>query len=313
MNLKISIKILLVIFFIKLNLITVSLGSNNYIVAKVGNEIITSLDVENEIITILVTNKSEINQDSINKTKSIAMKGLVRTLIKKNEIKRYKIDKYNKKDLSDYIDKVAKNLGTNKSGLKEIFKKNGISYKKYITKYETEFLWNTLIFQVYKNQIIINAVEVENELNQRISNPKKLIEYDLSEIEIENTLENKKKIKEIYETIINQGFVNAVKKFSISSSLSNNGKVGVISSNSLSEIYLNKLKDLNVGDVTKPIVTSESIFIIKINNLITKKEENLDPEKVKNLIISKTKEDKLKLFSRSHYSNLENTTLVNFL
>ena len=65
--------------------------------------------------------------------------------------------------------------------------------------------------------------------------------------------------------------------------------------------------------MTKPIVNSDSIFILKINNLIQQKVENLDPEKIKDLILRKKKEEKLELFSRSHFSNLENTTLVNFL
>ena len=65
--------------------------------------------------------------------------------------------------------------------------------------------------------------------------------------------------------------------------------------------------------MTKPIVNSDSIFILKINNLIKQKVENLDPEKIKDLILRKKKEEKLELFSRSHFSNLENTTLVNFL
>ena len=313
MSIKISIKLLLTIFLIKLCLTNIILANNNYIVAKVGSEIITNLDVENEIITILLTNKAPINQKSINQTKPIAIKELIRTLIKKNEIKKFKIDKYNKKDLNNYLDKIAQRLETNKNGLKNIFKSNGISYDKFIDKYETEFLWNTLIFQIYKNQININAIEIENEVNKRINNPDTLIEYDLSEIEIKNSPDDIEKINEVYGVIKNQGFTSAVEKYSISNSAPNNGKIGVVSSSALSKVYLNKLKNLNIGDVTKPIINPDSIFILKINNLIKKKDKNLDPEKIKDMILLKKKQEKLELFSRSHFSNLENTTLINFL
>lgn len=313
MNLRLLFKILLTFLLLKSSITSLSFASNSYIVAKVGNEIITSIDVENEILTILITNKAEITQDTINQTKNIALKELIRTLIKKNEIKKFNINQYNKKDLNNYLVQIAKSLGTNKSNLKKFFEKKGISYEKFLDKYKTQFLWNTLIFQIYKNQISINTLEIENEVNQRIKNPKKLIEYDLSEIEIKNSSENQKIINDVYESIKNNGFTNAVKKYSISNSISNNGRVGVVSSNTLSKIYLEKLKNLKVGDVTKPIVNSDSIFILKINNLIKQKVENLDPEKIKDLILRKKKEEKLELFSRSHFSNLENTTLVNFL
>ena len=52
----------------------------NSIVAKVGGEIITSLDIQNEIKTILVLGNKNINQKNINETKAIALKSLIRDL-----------------------------------------------------------------------------------------------------------------------------------------------------------------------------------------------------------------------------------------
>ena len=42
------------------------------------------------------------------------------------------------------------------------------------------------------------------------------------------------------------------------------------------------------------------------------KNSNVNSEEIKENIINKQKQDKLNLFSRSHYSTLENTVLVNF-
>ena len=72
MNLRLLFKILLTFLLLKSSITSLSFASNSYIVAKVGNEIITSIDVENEILTILITNKAEITQDTINQTKNIA-------------------------------------------------------------------------------------------------------------------------------------------------------------------------------------------------------------------------------------------------
>lgn len=314
MKLKILIKIILICLFIELNLSNFSFATSNHIIAKVGNQIITSLDMENEIMTILITNKTEVSQNSINKTKNIAMKELIRKLIKKNEIKKFSVKNYSKKDLDQYLLQVAKRLGTNRNGLKKIFKQNGISYEKFVDKYETELLWNTLIFQIYKNQITINTIEIENEVNLRIKSEKKIKEYNLSEIEIKTTEKNTEDIQNIYKVIKDEGFEKAVKKYSISKSAINNGEIGVFSNVSLSKIYLDKIKNLSVGEVSRPIINPQSIIIIKVNDIkIKNKKEDLDPEKIKNMILIKKKGEKLELFSRSHFSNLENTTLINFL
>ena len=51
-------------------------------------------------------------------------------------------------------------------GLKKIFKQSNINYKAYVEKYETELLWNTLIFKLYKNQLNINIVDVERQVEK---------------------------------------------------------------------------------------------------------------------------------------------------
>ena len=186
-------------------------GIQNTIVVKVGDLLITSIDVQNEIITNLIVQRREITQENINNNKNYAIKNLINKSIKQSEINKFQVKNYNKKDLQNYIKNIAENLNTDLNGLKDIFKVHNISYDLLEEKYIIELKWNTLIFQIYKNQTNINIVEVEN---------------------------NVEKIKE------------------------------------------NK--------------SEEELKIIK-----------------KNVLDKKTKE-KLNLFSRSHFSNLENTVIVDF-
>ena len=64
---------------------------NNKIIVKVGNEIITSYELENEIRTILFLSKNQINQENINKVKKKAISGLINKKLKKEEIEKYGI------------------------------------------------------------------------------------------------------------------------------------------------------------------------------------------------------------------------------
>jgi len=150
------------------NLIYINLQAqiNNGIEVKVGNLLITSIDVQNEIITNLVVGKKEVTQENINNSKNYAVKNLISKSIKKSEIDKYQIEDYQKKDLQNYILNVAKKLNTDQNGLKEIFKQNNIDYQVFIKKYEIELLWNTLIYKLYRSQTNINLVEVDNEVKK---------------------------------------------------------------------------------------------------------------------------------------------------
>ena len=136
----------------------------NSIIVKVGESLVTSVDIQNEIITNLLINKQDITQKSVNDNKSYAVKNLINKSIKISEINKYEIKNYNKKDLQNYIENIAKNLDTNTNGLKEIFKQSNINYEMFVDRYKVELLWNTLIFQLYRNQININIVDVDNEI-----------------------------------------------------------------------------------------------------------------------------------------------------
>ena len=138
----------------------------NRIIIKVGASIITSEDVRNEILTNLTVAKIEISQKNINKYKDYAIKSLIKNSIKKSEINKYKIENFNKEDLENYISNIDKKFADNPIGLKEIFKENNINYEVFIEKFKTELLWNTLIYSIYKNQININVIDIENEIEQ---------------------------------------------------------------------------------------------------------------------------------------------------
>jgi len=138
----------------------------NNIIAKVGNSLITSVDLQNEIITNLVLDKKNLSQENINSTKNYSVQNLTKRVIKKDEINKYQIKSFNKKDLQNYIETVAKSFNTDQNGLKEIFKQNNISFSKFIERYKIELLWNTLIFKIYKDQINLNIVEINNEIKK---------------------------------------------------------------------------------------------------------------------------------------------------
>ena len=184
-----KIKIVFLIFVFFLSFLTISTAEiKNSILVKVGNEIITSLDLRNEILTSLIVNKIDVNQENIDASKNLAIKNLINKKIKRIEITKYQIADYNKNDLQKYLTNISNLFETNSSGLKKLFETNNIDYDTFVYNYETELLWNTLIFRIYSNQTNINIIEVENEL-EKIKNDK----ADLDPEEIKKQIINTKK------------------------------------------------------------------------------------------------------------------------
>ena len=202
-----------ILFLIFLNNFTIfDLESKivNNILGKVGNSLITSVDLQNEIITNLLINKQDFSQENIESAKSYSLKNLINKTIKKEKINKYKIKDFNRKDLNEYIDKVAKEFATNQSGLEEIFKKNNVNYSKFVERYKIELSWNTLIFQIYKNQINPNIIEIDNEIKKIKDNKS---DEELKKIRIEIT--NKKKNEQLnlfsrshYSNLENSVYIN---------------------------------------------------------------------------------------------------------
>ena len=75
---------------------------------------------------------------------------------------------------------------------------------------------------------------------------------------------------------------------------------------------LDELKKLNIGEITNPIRSGESVVILKIDNIKKIGNEELDLEKIKKEIVLRKRDEKLNLFSRSHLSSVENSILVKF-
>ena len=288
------------------------------IIAKVGREIITEFDVENEIKINLILSKKEINQESINQIKGYAVNTIVKQLIKRNEFLKYNIKEYNSNELENYLKAYSKMVNTDKKGFKNILKINDIDYNYFIKKIEDEILWKKFIVLKYKDQVKINMVEIENELKKILETGIQNKEYKLSEIEIfydnkQNKLD--KILKSVELSLQKNGFADTAKKFSISSTAVNGGSLGGwISSSSLSGLYLNELNKIQKKQATRPIKIpdSDSVIILFIDDLKVNKTEIKDAAKIKEELIKRKKDSKLNLLSRSHLSRIENQTLFDF-
>ena len=255
-------KFVLVFFFI-INTNILFAQTSNTIIAKVDNQIITSTDLENEIKTILLINNIKLTNENFSSSKNLAINSLIRRSIKKSEIERFETTRYSSGDLKNYIEQISKNLNVSKTILKNLFSHNNLDYDLFVEGVKIDLIWNSLIFQLYAKQININTIEVENELKKRMELQVQKT-FKIAEIEFKNTENIKKIIQDISRLNNENKFEEAVKKYSISPSAVQKGNLGWIDSSNLNKIYNKRLRSIQVGKITAPIITANKIVILKL-------------------------------------------------
>ena len=303
-------KIFTIFLFFPLHFLQASI--ENKIVANVGNEIVSSYELKNKIKTIVFLSKQELNQKNINLAKEKAIRSLIDTKIKKQELNKYKIKMEDEPNSNMFIKNVSSQLGTDINGLRKIFSDNNLDFEIYSKELMIEFSWQKLIFSLYKNKINLNEEELEKELSKIVRDNKNIKEYQLAEIELPflNSPKDQENINEIYDQIKEIGFKNTAIKFSSSTSAFDGGNLGWISSKSLSANIFNIVEKMKIGNISKPIQQTNTFLILKLMDERMININKLNIEEMRKKIINTKRNEFLNLFSNSHLSKLKSNTLI---
>ena len=93
--------------------------------------------------------------------------------------------------------------------------------------------------------------------------------------------------------------------FSISESAYSNVKIGWVNETQISKLILDEIKNLEIGEFSKPINTSSGKIILKVNKK-KKVSKKLDIEKEKMNLIQYEQNRILNQFSILYYSEIKN-------
>ena len=283
----------------------------NKILFKIDNEIITTIDIYEEI-KFLRTFTPEINDLEDAELFEISKNSILRDRIKKIEILEFvKELKVQDKFLLNLIkNKYSKTNIDTLEDFKIYLKKNNLDFNNVNEKLTIELIWNDLIYQKFNKKISIDREKIKKELLQ---NSKKELqrEFLLSEIVFtENDKINlKKKNEEIISDINNIGFKKTALKHSVSDTASNGGLIGWIKEDNLNQNIKKIVKELKTGQFSKPIRTSSGFMILKIND----EKEYLSKfnlaDKMEEVIRFKTN-DQLNQFSRMYFNKVKKDLII---
>jgi len=278
----------------------------------VGTEAITQSDVINEIKIILVLTKQNYSVSKRDKLQEEAVRSIIERSTKQNEIKRYNLLEYNPEDLENRLKVLAAEVGVDLETLKNICESNELDFSLIENHIKTELYWNSLIYILYKDRILINEDEINEEFILSKKKPD-TYEYLISEIVIPPVEEDKldEAARNLNDQIMNEGFENVAKNLSISKSSMNEGDLGWLDENTISRELKSIISNTVLGDVSKPMILPNGIVFFKIRDK-RKIEKKINLEDAKKEIIYSEKLKILNMYSISHYNNLKKTVTVKF-
>ena len=174
------------------------------------------------------------------------------------------------------------------------------------SKLVIEQLWNTLIYEKFKEKIKINENEIKKKIIIYKSKQKKLYEFNVSEILFDFDVS----FNEINSFIKKYGFESAAVKFSISDTSSKGGEIGWVKLSNLTQEFQKKIYSLKIDEYTKPIKIPSGNLILKLNSKREIKDQfDLDKEIKKQIIFEQNRQ--LNSFSLNYYNKLKQNTIIN--
>ena len=305
----------LLIRYIIIFFLTTPLYASNetYIVTRIDNQIITNYDIEKEYFYLSALNIQIKNLDKKQGIK-IAKESLIREKIKKIEISKY----YEINNLeSDLTEVLIKNLYENLkikilNEFKEYLSDFNLDYEEVKEKIKIEIFWNKLIQSKYSSMININIDNIKKKIQEKELESQNTKEFDLYEIffQIEKQSEFTSKLEEIKKSITTNGFKNTASIYSVSNTAKLGGHIGWIDQNKLSKKIINEIKNISIGEITKPISLSNGFLILKLNE-VREKKITLDKDKLLNNLVSFEKEKQYNQFSLSYFNKVKLNMEIN--
>jgi hypothetical protein len=284
---------------------------NDGLYATIGNKAVTRTDILNEIKSILILNNITYSDDTRQELQQTAVKSVIKRNIKEIEIDKHDFLEFSQSDLNFHLNRIAKNANMDLVTLKDTCIANGLDFSIIENQMKVELLWNSLVFQLYRNKISVDPIEIDKQL--KLNQNKESNEYLISEIIIKTVeKENLESlIKELRKIIEVEGFKNAAMKLSLSESAMSGGDLGWINEEKLTKEFRPILANTIVGDISQAIILKENILIFQVRDKRKiKKEINL--EDLKNQLVESEKSKMLNMYSRQHYENLKRIVSIKF-
>ena len=303
--------VLIILFLIFISNISPSNALENKILFKIENEIITSIDIYEEI-KFLKTFNPGINNLSEPELFEISKNSILRDKIKKIEIMNFvKELKVDEKFLIKLVKKKYSKININSfEEFENFLKVNNLDIVSIKEKFVIELIWNDIIYQKFNKKVIIDKDKIKNEILQ---NPQNKNHRELLLSEIIFDVKTKNDFDDKYEKILfdikKLGFKKAAIIHSNSETGTNGGLIGWVKEDNLNKNIKKNISDLEPGMFSNPIRTSSGFIILKVDDKREYVSEFNLEDKLEE-VINFQRNKQLEQFSSMYFNKLKKSLII---
>jgi|GEM_PF-2405400 peptidyl-prolyl cis-trans isomerase SurA len=278
------IRVFLPLLYVVLLLINHAIAAQSEVVAVVDGIAITNVDVQKRLTLIVQTN--QLSQDK--QTLEIVRKQILQLLIDeqliKQEASKFKI-KVDELELQHVLGNIAKQAGVPLANLRKFITSQQLDYDQLEDSLRNQILRDklhkSLIYPTI-NVLDSEIAEMQKNIERQNNKPQKkkqntaITHVKLAEISILREDSSDNHVEKLLEKLAKEikagaDFAKLAKDFSQSASADNGGEIGWLSIDQLDDDIARAITQLKPGQVSKPIVTSERVQILKLLDVRSKK------------------------------------------
>ena len=255
-------------FLFFLGLFIVCFSSKAYevkIIAKVNDEIITNIDLDNRLKMTLDLSNLPNEKEVKDKLMPRVLDSLIDESLKIQEANRLGVFVTNQEVMAQ-INRLEKRLNLKKNTLLDNYKKKDIPEITILNQVRSQLLWEKMLYGIVIRNITISEKTILETYDLLLQTSGET-EYNISEIFVSlNNVEAEQRINSIYNRVNSQNFLLLAEQFSDGVVFLGDMRNNWIRESLLNEEIQKAVSQLNVGNISVPIKSSDGYHLILLNN-----------------------------------------------
>jgi len=240
------------------------------VAAIVNDTVISDYDLKQRIALFLATSGVRPTTESLNAIRDQVLKQLETEQMQLNEAKKNNIS-VSAAEVDKAINDIVKSNHISLDQLKAVLARGGVEFATLRAQISTQIVWSKLVQDQLGDRVHITPEDVNAEL-ARIKAGSNKPHYLVGEIfeAVDTPEQDAKVLKDMtdLDTQIQQGapFASVARQFSQNPTAAQGGELGWVQEGQIPDELMNRLKTMNIGDVSEPIRSAGGYYIIVLHD-----------------------------------------------
>jgi peptidyl-prolyl cis-trans isomerase SurA len=241
-------------------------GFGEGVVATVNDTLISSYDLRQRMLLLIVTSGVQVTEQNYQGFQQQALRALIDEHLQQAEMKRFELE-VKDDEIDEEIGNMAQQSNLSAQALLNELKRMGVDPQTLRTQIRSEIGWNQLVNGRFRSKARIGKDQVDSYM-EKLTEQSQKPQYLVAEIYIDPAVAGGPEgalagANQLFDQITKgvAPFQSVARQFSNAPSAANGGDAGWLVSGTIDPKIESVLKIMAKGQLTKPIVTDDGVYI----------------------------------------------------